>query len=99
MLWGTIVGSLFASLFLFGSAYLIWYKKDLTFIAGYDEKKVQGRQGSTRQGLRHLLLGKRDPDCPPAFCIGIHWLLCRSPIRHMAHNGGRCVNVLFTVIE
>ncbi|MBV6682554.1 DUF3784 domain-containing protein [Bacillus sp. JRC01] len=42
MLWGAIVGSLFASLFLFGSAYLIWYKKDLTFIAGYDEKKFQG---------------------------------------------------------
>ncbi|MCM2588050.1 DUF3784 domain-containing protein [Rossellomorea marisflavi] len=38
MLWGTLVGCLFASLFLFGSAYLIWYKKDLTFIAGYDEK-------------------------------------------------------------
>lgn len=42
MLWGAIVGSLFASLFLFGSAYLIWYKKDLTFIAGYDEKKFKG---------------------------------------------------------
>ncbi|KQU63293.1 DUF3784 domain-containing protein [Rossellomorea marisflavi] len=42
MLWGTLVGCLFASLFLFGSAYLIWYKKDLTFIAGYDEKKFKG---------------------------------------------------------
>ncbi|WP_347320695.1 DUF3784 domain-containing protein [Rossellomorea sp. RS05] len=42
MLWGAIVGSLFASLFLFGSAYLIWYKKDLTFIARYDEKKFKG---------------------------------------------------------
>ncbi|VXC57136.1 conserved membrane hypothetical protein [Bacillus sp. 349Y] len=42
MLWGAIVSCLFASLFLFGSTYLIWYKKDLTFIAGYDEKKFKG---------------------------------------------------------
>ncbi len=42
MLWGALVGSIFASLFLFGSAYLIWHKKDLTFIAGYDEKKFKG---------------------------------------------------------
>ncbi|WP_079514979.1 DUF3784 domain-containing protein [Rossellomorea marisflavi] len=42
MFWPALVGSLFASLFLFGSAYLIWYKKDLTFIAGYDEKKFKG---------------------------------------------------------
>ncbi len=42
MFWQALVGCLFASLFLFGSAYLIWYKKDLTFIAGYDEKKFKG---------------------------------------------------------
>jgi Domain of unknown function (DUF3784) len=44
MLRGAIVGSLFASLILFGSTYLIWYKKDLTFIAGYDEKKFKGEK-------------------------------------------------------
>ncbi|MGG4548945.1 DUF3784 domain-containing protein [Rossellomorea marisflavi] len=40
-MWGAIVTCLFASLILFGSAYLIWYK-NLTFIAGYDEKKFKG---------------------------------------------------------
>lgn len=42
MFWPALAGCLFASLFLFQSAYLIWYKKDLTFIAGYDEKKFKG---------------------------------------------------------
>jgi Domain of unknown function (DUF3784) len=42
MFWPALITCLFASLFLFGSTYLIWYKKDLTFIAGYDEKKFKG---------------------------------------------------------
>ncbi len=42
MFWGGFITCLFVSLLLFFFGYLIWYKKNLSLIAGYDEHTYKG---------------------------------------------------------
>jgi len=56
MLAGGIISSLFTSFLLFFFSYLIWKKKDLSFIAGYNEKTFKGDKNKLAKTAGSFLL-------------------------------------------
>lgn len=56
MFLGSFITCLFVSMIFFLFGYLIWKKKDLSFISGYNEKTYSGDKEKLARGVGLLLL-------------------------------------------
>jgi len=83
MFWGGFITCLFVSLLFFLFSYLIWHKKQLTLIAGFDESSYKGNKDKLAKttGIFTLLVGILTLILP----LGLEFL-------------GSYVGIIFTVI-
>ncbi|MCG7343948.1 DUF3784 domain-containing protein [Sporosarcina sp. ACRSL] len=59
MFWGALITCLFVSILFFFFSYLIWKKREFSFIAGYNEESFKGDKDKLAKavGLYSLIIG------------------------------------------